>query len=73
MEIPGLMEGKELEIPLLPRLGRTGELRLLAGDEGVKNFFGEEGTIGVRDGEDDVEGCDFPPSRKPLQIGRAHV
>lgn len=68
VEVPGLMEGKELEIPLLSRLGRTGELRLLAGDEGVKSFFGEEGTTGVRDGEDDTEDCDFPPSRKPLPL-----
>lgn len=42
VEVAGLMEGKPLEIPLLSRPERTGELRLLAGDEGVKSFFGEE-------------------------------
>ncbi len=39
-EVAGLTEGKP--IPLLSRPERTGELRLLAGDEGVKSFFGEE-------------------------------
>lgn len=47
MEVAGLMEGKALEIALLLRPERTGELRVLAGDEGVKSFFGEEGTSGV--------------------------
>lgn len=42
VEVAGLTEGSALEIPLLPRPERTGELRLLAGDEGVKSFFGEE-------------------------------
>lgn len=48
VEVDGLMEGEAPEIPLvLSRPGRTGEVRLLAGDEGVKSFFGEEGTTGV--------------------------
>lgn len=47
IEVAGLMEGKALEIPLLSRLGRIGELRLLAGDGGATSFFGEEGTTGV--------------------------
>lgn len=72
MEAAGLMEGKVLEIPLVGLSERTGELRLLAGDEGVKSFVGEEmeldedvftaGTGGLLDVED------FPPSRKPLPL-----
>lgn len=64
MEVAGLMEGKVLEVPLV-LLERTGEERLLGGDEGVKNFFGEgtgldngaftEGSGGLGDGEEDVE------------------
>lgn len=68
VEVAGLMEGKVLEVPLLSRPERTGELRLLAGekrrlDEGVFTAGN-----GVSDGEEDVEDCDFPPSRKPLPL-----
>ena len=53
VEEAGLVEGKAPEIPLvMSRMGRTGEVRLLAGDEGVKSFFGEEGTNGEEDVED---------------------
>lgn len=45
VEDPGLMEGKELEIPLLSGKERTGEPRLLAGDDGVNSFFGEESGL----------------------------
>lgn len=44
----------------------------------MNSFFGEEmgldevvfatGTTGWRDGEEEVEDCDFPPSRKPLPL-----
>lgn len=47
VEVADLMEGKAPETSLLSRPGRTGGLRLLAGDGGVKSFFGEEGTAGV--------------------------
>lgn len=82
-EVVGLMEGKAVEIPLvgLFKLERTGELRGLAGDEGVKSFLGEEmgleedvftgtltGTRGLWEGEEEVEDWDFPPSRKPLPL-----
>lgn len=76
MEAAGLTEGKALENPLVRLSERTGELRLLAGDEGVRGFLGEEmeldedvftaGTGGLIDGEEDVG--DFPPSRKPLPL-----
>lgn len=71
-EAAGLMEGKPLESPELLRPGRTGEVRVLAGGEGVRSFLGGEtgraGTGGLGDAEDAVEDWDFPPSRKPLPL-----
>lgn len=72
VEVAGLMEGKMPELPLFSRPERTGELRLLAGGEGVEAELDEavltKGTTGVLDGEEDVEDCEFPPSWKPLPL-----
>lgn len=68
VEVAGLMEVKALECPLLFGLKRAGESRLLAGDEGVKSFFGEEGSAAVGDGEEDMDDWDCPPRRKPLPV-----
>lgn len=78
VEAAGLMKEEALEIPVFCRPERTGEVRGLAGDDGVKSFVGGEmelgegvlttGTGGLWDGEEDVEDCDFPPSRKPLPL-----
>lgn len=74
----GLTEGRALVIFWSFRAERTGDLGVLAGDEGVNRFFGEEtileddvfpkGPAGLFDGEEEVEVCDLPPSIKPLPL-----
>lgn len=64
VEVAALTEAEEPGIPLVKssRPERTGEVRLLAGDEGLKKFLGEERgldegvlTGALLDGEEDVE------------------
>lgn len=42
VEAAGLPEGGGLEIALLSKPKRTGEVKLFAGEEGVRGVFGEE-------------------------------
>lgn len=78
VRLEGLTEGRALVIFWSFRAERTGDLGVLAGDEGVNRFFGEEtileddvfpkGPAGLFDGEEEVGVCDLPPSIKPLPL-----